>query len=330
MRTSFGTSLRDAWVLLRTDAWVLIAGWMLVALVGGATFGLLSLPLEAGVYVMILRRVREGRKPRVSDVFGLLTPFARWLKAWLLIVAATVALLVVVGVPVIAAGIGLVADGSLRGHVGLAVAFGALALAAWLLVSCFLGTMWLLTAPLMGDRGLTLVDALGASWRLVWKRGFWAHFAVVAFRAGVNLAVVVLAAGPTIMLAAIGAGAHLPIAPLTPYSNVLAYATSALLGSFFACLVGAVYLVDHDETSCLPSSLPPGDWQPDRRWAAEQADQWQRWAERQWQSTERQWTEQQRQWAEQWWLYDAWRRQSGGGPAGPWPAGPPPTSGEPT
>ena len=103
MRLSCAATVRNAWVLLRTDPWVLIASWLLVVLVGGATLGLLSLPLEAGVYVMILRRVREGRKPQVSDAFGLLAPFGRWLQAWLLIVAATVALLVVaalgVGVP---------------------------------------------------------------------------------------------------------------------------------------------------------------------------------------------------------------------------------------
>ena len=323
MRLSFAATVRNAWVLLRTDAWVLIVSCLLVALVGGATLGLLSLPLEAGVYVMILRRVREGRKPQISDAFGLLTPFGRWLKAWLLIVAATVVLLVVVG------GVGLAAGDSLRGHVGLALTLGGLALATWLVVSCFLSTMWLLTVPLMGDHGLRLLAALGASWRLVWARGFWRHFAVVAFRFGLNLAIVALVAGPTIVLTMLTAGRHAAFPPILPFSNVLVYGASALLGSFFACLVGTVYLVDRDETTWLPSSLPPGGWQPDQRWAAVQAAQWRQWIEQQ-----GQWTEQQRQWAEQWRQYDAWLRQQGGGaavrpPATPPPATPPPTPGEP-
>ena len=235
MRLSCAATVRNAWVLLRTDPWVLIASWLLVVLVGGATLGLLSLPLEAGVYVMILRRVREGRKPQVSDAFGLLAPFGRWLQAWLLIVAATVALLVVVGVPVIAAG--------------------------------------------------------------------------------VDLAAVALVAGPTIVLTMLTAGRHTAFPPILPFSNVLVYGAAALLGGFFACLVGTVYLADHDETTWLPSSLPPGGWRPDERGTAVQAEQWRHWTQQQ-----GQWTEQQRLWAEQWRQYDAWLRQQGGGAAAGHPA----------
>jgi hypothetical protein len=299
---SFGTAVRNAWVLFRSDAWVLIASWFLASFLGGATLGLLSLPLQAGVYAMVLRRVREGRKPQISDTFGLLVPFGRWLKAWLLILAVTVGLIMLIGVPVIAAAVGLSVGGSLRGYVAAAVALGGLAIVAALAVSFFLSTMWMLAVPFMGDRGLTLPDALGASWLLVRARGLWRHFAVVAFRAGLNLAVGLVIAGPTVVLAILAARGHTGVPALAPLSNALVYGASALLGSFSACLVGTVYLGDHDETAWLPSSLPPGAWRPDERWAAFRADQ-------------------QRQWAEQWWRYDAWLRQQRQPPGGPGSAG---------
>lgn len=124
-----------------------LAPLLIAALVAGAlsvlSLGILAGPLFAGLYGMVIGRVRDGRRPEVGDVFAGLARF--WSYA-----AAALALVVLVG------------------------------LASITIVGGFvLATIWLYVLPLMVDRGLGVGEAMKASKDLVLQAGFWEHLALV-------------------------------------------------------------------------------------------------------------------------------------------------------
>ena len=100
-------------------------------------------PLSAGLYGMVVKRVRDGQQPDVGDVFGQMSRF------WSFFAAALV--------------------------LGLLIGLASLTIIGGIL----LATIWLYVFPLMVDRGMGLGDAMSTSYRMVKEAGFWEHLALV-------------------------------------------------------------------------------------------------------------------------------------------------------
>jgi len=157
-----GLTLKQAARLFVKD----LAPLLIAALIAGAlsvlSLGILAGPLFAGLYGMVIGRVRDGRQPEVSDVFSGLDRF--WSYA-----GAALALVALVG------------------------------LASITIVGGFvLATIWLYVFPLMVDRGLGLGEAMKASKNMVLRAGFWEHLALVV----VLFVIVSVANGALAILAA--------------------------------------------------------------------------------------------------------------------------------
>ena len=157
-----GLTLKQAARLFVKD----LAPLLIAALIAGAlsvlSLGILAGPLFAGLYGMVIGRVRDGRQPEVSDVFSGLDRF--WSYA-----GAALALVALVG------------------------------LASITIVGGFvLATIWLYVFPLMVDRGLSLGEAMKASKDMVVRAGFWEHLALVV----VLFVIVSVANGALAILAA--------------------------------------------------------------------------------------------------------------------------------
>ncbi len=138
-----GLALKQAARLFVKD----LAPLLIAALIAGAlsvlTLGVLAGPLFAGLYGMVIARVRDGRQPEVGDVFDGLQRF------WSYFAAALVLALLV-------------------GLASITIIGGFL-----------LATIWLYVFPLMVDRGVGLGEAMKASKDLVMRAGFWEHLALV-------------------------------------------------------------------------------------------------------------------------------------------------------
>ena len=138
-----GLALRQAARLFVKDLAPLIVAALIAAALSVVTLGVLAGPLFAGLYGMVIARVRDGRQPAVGDVFAGLQRF------WSYFAAALVLVLLV-------------------GLASLTIVGGFV-----------LATIWLYVFPLMVDRGLSLGEALKASKDLVMRTGFWEHLALV-------------------------------------------------------------------------------------------------------------------------------------------------------
>ena len=138
-----GLALKQAARLFVKD----LAPLLIAALITGAlsvlTLGVLAGPLFAGLYGMVIARVRDGKQPEVGDVFDGLQRF------WSYFAAALVLVLLV-------------------GLASITIVGGFL-----------LATIWLYVFPLMVDRGVGLGEAMKASKDLVMREGFWEHLALV-------------------------------------------------------------------------------------------------------------------------------------------------------
>ncbi len=138
-----GLALKQAMRLFVKDLAPLIIAALIAGLLGVLTLGILAGPLFAGLYGMVIGRVRDGRRPEVGDVFDGLDRF--WSYA-----GAALVLVVLVG------------------------------LASITIVGGFLlATIWLYVFPLMVDHRLGLGEAMKASKDLVVRTGFWEHLALV-------------------------------------------------------------------------------------------------------------------------------------------------------
>ena len=131
------------------------------------TLGVLSVVLSAGLYNMILRRVREGHKARAGDVFSCFDRLGAYVVAYLLLLVLFAALVLVVGLPAVL----LVIPNS--GARALGVVLLLLAAGAAAAVLAYLATVWVYWTILMVDRRRTVIEALGESRALVMKSGFW-------------------------------------------------------------------------------------------------------------------------------------------------------------
>jgi hypothetical protein len=138
-----GLTMKQAWRLFVKDIGpLLIAGLITVAL-SVLTIGILAGPLTAGLYGMVMARVREGRQPEVGEVFNQFDRFWSFLGAALVLV-------ILIG------------------------------LAFFTIIGGFLlATIWLYVFPLMVERGMGLGEAMKTSKDMVVENGFWEHLALV-------------------------------------------------------------------------------------------------------------------------------------------------------
>lgn len=164
-----GLTLRQAWRLFVKDLGpLLIAGLITVAL-SVLTVGVLAGPLTAGLYAMVMARVREGRQPDIVDVFDQFDRFWAYL-------GATIVLVVLIGLAFIT-----------------------------IIGGFILATLWLYVIPLMVDRGMGIGEALKTSKDMVLANGFWDHLALVLIMmviASVANGVLAIISTPFIIVAA--------------------------------------------------------------------------------------------------------------------------------
>lgn len=145
-----GLTLKQSWRLFVKDLGpLLIAGLITVAL-SVLTLGVLAGPLTAGLYAMVMGRVREGRQPEVGEVFDQFDRFWAFL-------GATLVLVILIGLAFIT-----VIGGFL------------------------LATIWLYVFPLMVDRKMGLGEAMKTSKDMVMENGFWEHLALVVILAVIS------------------------------------------------------------------------------------------------------------------------------------------------
>ena len=170
-----GLVFKQGWRLFVKDIGPLIIGALVVCVLSVVTLGILLGPLTAGLYGMIVKRVRDGQQPEVGDVFGQMSRF------WSFFAAALVL-------------------GILIGLAFLTIIGGIL-----------LATIWLYVFPLMVDRGMGLGEAMSTSYRMVKEAGFWEHLAlIIVFAVITSLANGLLAILATpFLVAAVAAGYYL-------------------------------------------------------------------------------------------------------------------------
>jgi len=138
-----GLVFKQGWRLFVKDIGPLIIAALIVAPLSVMTLGILAGPLVAGLYGVVVKRVRDGQQPEVGDVFGQMSRF------WSYFAAALVLVLLI-------------------GLASLTIIGGIL-----------LATIWLYVFPLMVDRGLGLGEAMRTSYEMVKQAGFWEHLALV-------------------------------------------------------------------------------------------------------------------------------------------------------
>jgi hypothetical protein len=138
-----GLVFKQGWRLFVKDIGPLIIGSLIVGVLSILTLGILAGPLAAGLYGMVVKRVRDGQPAGVGDVFGQMNRFWSFFAAALVLVV-------------------------LIGLASLTIIGGIL-----------LATIWLYVFPLMVDRGMGISDAMSESYRLVRTAGFWEHLALV-------------------------------------------------------------------------------------------------------------------------------------------------------
>jgi len=170
-----GLVFKQGWRLFVKDMGPLIIGALIVGVLSIVTLGILAGPLAAGLYGMVVKRVRDGQQPEVGDVFGQMNRF------WSFFAAALVL-------------------GILIGLASLTIVGGIL-----------LATIWLYVFPLMVDRGLGLGEAMRTSYEMVKRAGFWEHLAlIIVFVVVASLANGALAVLATpFLVAAVAAGYYL-------------------------------------------------------------------------------------------------------------------------
>jgi len=167
-----GAVIKHGWRLFIKDVVPLLIATVVAAVLSIVTIGILAGPLYAGLHKMVVGRVRDGVQPAWDDVFEGLGRFWAYLGAALfLVVTIGLASITIVG-------------------------------------GILLATIWLYVFPLMVDKGMGFGAALGASYALVRKTGFWEHLVLVVLLGILN---------------SIGGPVALVTVPLTIVTIVVAY-----------------------------------------------------------------------------------------------------------
>ena len=179
-----GRILKDSWTIFVRDWVALVVASLITLVLGGLTLGILYVPLLAGIYLMILRRVREGRPAQVGDVFGCFDRLGAYVVAYLLFLAFGLAAAAVVLPPFLLLVVGH------SGARALGFVLFGLALFAAAAVGAYLATVWVYWTLLMVDRRRSVIEALKESRAIVTRSGFWMTLLVI-FVVGVIVSVVV-------------------------------------------------------------------------------------------------------------------------------------------
>jgi len=224
-----GRVLKDSWTLFAKDWGALLVAALIVFVLSGVTLGLLGPALLGGLYLMVLRRVREGRKAEVGDVFGCFERIGPFLLAYLLFLGIALAFAVIIGSPLLLL---VVHDSGAR-------AFGwflfALAAIAAFFVGVYLATVWIYWTVLMVDRRRGVIEALAESRAIVARSGFWMTLLIIVI-------IGVIANAATTGLSAVTFGVGGVLAFLVLPWEVAAYT--------------AMYLQATGEGRLLPSAYP--------------------------------------------------------------------------
>jgi hypothetical protein len=179
-----GRVLKDSWTIFVRDWGALVVASLITLVLGGLTLGILYVPLLAGVYLMILRRVREGRPAQVGDVFGCFDRLGAYVVAYLLFLALGLAVAAVVLPPFLLLVVGHSGARALGWVLFLLAGCAVVAVGAYLL------TIWVYWTVLMVDRRCSVVEALKESRAIVTKSGFWMTLLVIVV-VGVVVSVVI-------------------------------------------------------------------------------------------------------------------------------------------
>jgi hypothetical protein len=142
-RLDVGLVFKGGWNAFTADIVPLLVGGLIAGILSILTLGILAGPLVAGLYSMVSRRIRDGRRAEIGDVFSCMDRFWTFL-------AAAIVLVVLIGLA------------------SLTIIGGVL-----------LATIWIYVFPFMVDRKMGLADAMTASYHQVVDNGFWEHLALV-------------------------------------------------------------------------------------------------------------------------------------------------------
>jgi hypothetical protein len=134
------------------DVLPLVVAALFLGVLTPLTLGILGGPLTAGLYRMVVRRVREDHTPQIGDVFYF-ERFGSFVGAFYVLT--------------------------------IAIAIGYFLL---IIPGLYLSTIWFYVFPLMVDRGLGLTDAMGRSKALVDEIGIGPQFGLVLLLALVAVA----------------------------------------------------------------------------------------------------------------------------------------------
>jgi hypothetical protein len=142
-RLDVGLAFKKGWDAFTADIVPFLVGSLIAGLLTVITLGILGGPLVAGLYNMAIRRMRDGRRAEIGDVFSCMDRF--WGFLW-----AAIVLVVLIGLA------------------SLTIVGGVL-----------LATIWIYVFPFMVDRRMGLTDAMTASYHRVMDNGFWEHLALI-------------------------------------------------------------------------------------------------------------------------------------------------------
>ena len=142
-RLDVGLAFKNGWNAFTADIVPLLVGTLIAGILSVITLGILAGPLAAGLYSMVIGRIRDGRHAKIGDVFSCMNRF--WGFLW-----AAIVLVVLIGLA------------------SLTIVGGVL-----------LATIWIYVFPFMVDRKMGLTDAMTASYHQVVDNGFWEHLALV-------------------------------------------------------------------------------------------------------------------------------------------------------
>ncbi len=232
-----GRVLKDSWVIFTKDWGVYVVSALILLALSLVTVGLLFFTLSAGLYTMLLRRVREGRKPEIGEVFACFDRCWAYVLAWLLFLGIGLAFAVVIGAPVLLL---VVPSDSAR---AFGIFLTLLALIGAVFVIVYLATVWIYWLLFMADRRLGVIEALKASRAMVSRTGFW-----TTFLASLVVGLIAGAVHGALSSVTFGVGGLVAFVLLTPWQYA-AYSS--------------MYLQAGGEQGSLPSSFPgpSGAWQ---------------------------------------------------------------------
>jgi hypothetical protein len=149
-RLDIGLAFKKGWDAFTSDIVPFLVGSLIAGLLTIITLGILGGPLVAGLYNMAVRRMRDGRRAEIGDVFSCFDRF--WSYLW-----AAIVLVVLIGLA------------------SLTIVGGVL-----------LATIWIYVFPFMVDRRMGLTDAMTASYHRVVDNGFWEHLALIVVFAAIS------------------------------------------------------------------------------------------------------------------------------------------------